>query len=84
MERKKPEAAIAPPPQSGGAPSIREMVLPEPWPKKKPTAWIMAIRENTTPTAPVALLLCSRDGSRCPPCCRACEMSMLNRGDGEL
>jgi hypothetical protein len=33
--------------------------LPEPWPKKKPTAWITAIRENTTPTAPVALLLWS-------------------------
>ena len=33
------------------------MKLPEPWPKKKPTAWITAIRENTTPTAPVALLL---------------------------
>ena len=31
----------------------------DPWPKKKPTAWITAIRENTTPTAPVALLLWS-------------------------
>ena len=35
------------------------MKLPLPWPKKKPTAWMMAIRENTTPTAPVALLLFS-------------------------
>ena len=35
-------------------PSSREMKLPLPWPKKKPTAWITAIMENTTPTAPVA------------------------------
>ena len=33
------------------------MKLPLPWPKKKPTAWITAIMENTTPTAPVAALL---------------------------
>ena len=39
-------------------PSSREMKLPEPWPKKKPTAWMMAMREKATPMAPVALLLC--------------------------
>ncbi len=38
-------------------PSSREMKFPLPWPKKKPMAWITAIRENTTPTAPVALSL---------------------------
>ena len=37
----------------------REMKFPLPWPKKNPVAWIMAIRENTTPTAPVAALLFS-------------------------
>ena len=35
------------------------MKLPLPWPKKNPMAWIMAIRENTTPKAPVAALLFS-------------------------
>ena len=37
-------------------PSRREMLLPEPMPRVKPTAWMIAIRENTTPTAPVALV----------------------------
>ena len=35
------------------------MTLPEPMPTMKPKAWRMAIRLNTTPTAPVALLLFS-------------------------
>ena len=37
-------------------PSSMEMKLPLPWPKKKPVAWKIAIREKATPTAPVALL----------------------------
>ena len=40
-------------------PSSREMKFPLPCPKKNPTAWMIAIMENTTPTAPVALLLFS-------------------------
>ena len=40
-------------------PSRRLMTLPEPMPTMKPKAWRMAIRLNTTPTAPVALLLFS-------------------------
>lgn len=34
-------------------------VVAGPVAEEKPTAWITAIRENTTPTAPVALLLWS-------------------------
>ena len=37
----------------------RDMKLPLPCPKKKPMACMIAIRENTTPTAPVAALLFS-------------------------
>ena len=54
---KKPVAAILEASSIWCFPSSREMKLPLPWPKKKPTAWITAIMENTTPTAPVAALL---------------------------
>ena len=37
-------------------PSRRETVLPEPWPKVKPMAWMTAIRGRATPTAAVALV----------------------------
>ena len=40
----------------GESPMCREMELPEPWPKKKPVAWIIAISGSATPTAPVAAL----------------------------
>ena len=56
---KKPVAAMLEAVSVFCLPSSREMKLPLPWPKKKPTAWIMAIMENTTPTAPVALGLFS-------------------------
>ena len=59
MAVKKPVAAMLEASSKFCRPSSREMKLPLPWPKKKPTAWMMAIRENTTPTAPVALLLFS-------------------------
>ena len=54
---KKPVAAMLEAESVLRRPSSREMKLPLPWPKKKPTAWITAIMENTTPTAPVAALL---------------------------
>ena len=54
---KKPVAAMLEAVSVFCLPSSREMKLPLPWPKKKPTAWITAIMENTTPTAPVAALL---------------------------
>ena len=38
------------------SPRALDMALPEPWPKKSPVAMMMAMRENTTPTAPVALV----------------------------
>ena len=56
---KKPVAAMLLASSKFCFPSSREMKLPLPWPKKKPTAWMMAMREKTTPTAPVALLLFS-------------------------
>ena len=37
-------------------PRLRLMTLPAPWPSIKPTAWITAIRLETTPTAPDALV----------------------------
>ena len=48
---KKPVAAMLLASSKFCFPSSREMKLPLPWPKKKPTAWMMAMRENTTPTA---------------------------------
>ena len=38
-------------------PSSREAVDPAPMPTVKPTAWMMAMMENTMPTAPEALVL---------------------------
>jgi len=38
------------------APRSRAVQLPAPIPTVKPTAWMMAISENTTPTAPAALV----------------------------
>ena len=35
-------------------PSSREMWLPEPWPKKKPIAWITAMSDTAEPTAATA------------------------------
>ena len=37
-------------------PSSREAMDPEPMPTVKPAAWMIAMRENTTPTAPEALV----------------------------
>ena len=34
----------------------RDTRLPEPIPREKPTAWMMAMMENTMPTAPEALM----------------------------
>ena len=36
------------------APSILERKFPEPWPNKKPSAWMTAIIGKTMPTAAVA------------------------------
>ena len=36
--------------------SSREAMEPEPMPTVKPAAWMIAMRENTTPTAPEALV----------------------------
>ena len=41
---------------SSFAPRCRDTIVPEPIPSVKPTAWIIAIRENTIPTAPTALV----------------------------
>ena len=38
------------------APRALEASIPPPMPMVKPTAWIMAIMENTTPTAAEALV----------------------------
>ncbi|OPZ40543.1 MAG: hypothetical protein BWY99_00639 [Synergistetes bacterium ADurb.BinA166] len=38
------------------APSRRDIQVPEPMPMVNPTAWIMAMREKTIPTAPEALV----------------------------
>ena len=40
----------------GRSPRAREMLLPLPIPKVKPTACIMAMAEKITPTAPDALV----------------------------
>ena len=37
-------------------PRLRLMMVPAPWPSIKPSAWMMAIRLETTPTAPDALV----------------------------
>ena len=37
-------------------PRLRLMMLPEPWHSMKPSAWRMAIRLETMPTAPDALV----------------------------
>ena len=37
-------------------PRLRLMTLPAPWPSMKPMAWMTAIRLDTTPTAPDALV----------------------------
>ena len=37
-------------------PRLRLMMPPAPWPSIKPSAWMMAIRLETTPTAPDALV----------------------------
>ena len=42
---------------SSRAPRWRATRLPAPMPSVKPMAWIMAIRLNTTPTAPAAAVL---------------------------
>ena len=39
------------------APRALERKLPEPCPKRKPMAWIMAMRAKDTPTAAVASVL---------------------------
>ena len=38
------------------APRRRLMMDPAPWPNMKPKAWMMAMRPNTMPTAPEALM----------------------------
>ena len=56
-DRKKPVEAIFVAVSWRRAPSSREMKLPDPWPKKNPTACTKNIIENTTPTAAVAWVL---------------------------
>ena len=38
------------------SPSLRDIMEPQPIPKVKPTAWIIAISEKTIPTAALALV----------------------------
>ena len=57
---KKPTDAIRSASSVLPEPSAREIKLPLPCPKKNPNAWITVISENTTPTAPVMLVLSSR------------------------
>ena len=52
--RKKPEEAASSARWISRAPRWRATVLPAPMPIMKPMAWIMAMRLNTTPTAPAA------------------------------
>ncbi len=53
---KNPVAANALARSSSRLPKAREMLLPLPIPKVKPTACIMAMAEKITPTAPDALV----------------------------
>lgn len=50
-EQTNPTAAMRRAPWRSPAPSIRARVLPEPWPKKNPVAWITAMTGKATPTA---------------------------------
>ena len=50
-------AAIREASSTSSAPSLREISLPDPCPKKNPHACKTAINENTTPTAAVACVL---------------------------
>jgi hypothetical protein len=52
-EVKKPTEDIFSASSIFPAPNCLEIKLPDPCPKRKPMAWIMAIKENTTPTAAV-------------------------------
>ena len=53
----KPVAAISLASLSFFAPRLLAIKFPDPCPQKKPTACIMAITANTTPTAAVACVL---------------------------
>ena len=55
--KKKPVDAISRAAERSLRPRARETKLPEPCPKKNPTACKIAITGNTTPTAAVALVL---------------------------
>ena len=50
VEAKREAAGASP------LPKLRLMMLPEPCPSMNPMAWITAIRLDTTPTAPEALV----------------------------
>jgi hypothetical protein len=56
MAQKKLVEAYFPALSTSFAPRRRDITLPAPWPNMKPTAWIMDIRPNTMPTAPLALV----------------------------
>ena len=58
--RKKPVAAVRSASLVSWRPRVRAMVLPLPWPRVKPTAWMMVISGYTTLMAPVAEVLLSR------------------------
>ena len=56
MEEKKATDAMEWASSLLPAPRLRDTRLPAPIPKVNPTAWMMAIREKTMPTAPLALV----------------------------
>lgn len=53
IAENSPTAAILEAPPMSLRPRARDIKLPEPWPKKKATAWIRAMYENTIPRAAV-------------------------------
>ena len=54
IAEKKPVVAMRRAESTSPLPSAREIKLPEPCPNVKPSAWMMLISGNTTPTAAVA------------------------------
>ena len=54
--KKKPEEAVTVASSSLFAPSWRDRMFPAPIPIVNPIAWIIAMIENTMPTAPAALV----------------------------
>ena len=56
IAQKKPVEAVVVASDTSRLPSSRDMMLPEPCPNIKPTACMIAMNPNTTPTAPLALV----------------------------